>query len=215
MVQHFQTEVCSRFWVCMLCAVRQRRITQLLRRLKNMNNSSSFQMRPVSQLGQHVELLQQCSCACAYTHMTRNTYSSLSHISKAHEISTSSVSRTTGLVQLLSDPPCIFVLLSNRVFVNWHCRIQNFQRRYDATAVMLVFDAQGLEDFKGPGYHHPDKPAETPQDLECYPIVVSYPIVSHISAVPVTSWIYNIFLPIRWPLSKLSVFKNIPTQSKF
>jgi hypothetical protein len=45
---------------------------------------------------------------------------------------------------------------------------------------MLVFDAHGLEDFKGPGYHHPNKPAESPQDLECYPIVVSYPIVSDI-----------------------------------
>lgn len=55
-------------------------------------------------------------------------------------------------------------------------KIQNFQRRYDATAVMLVFDAHGLEDFKGPGYHHPNKPAESPQDLECYPIVFSYPI---------------------------------------
>ncbi|XP_021918126.1 KICSTOR complex protein C12orf66-like isoform X2 [Zootermopsis nevadensis] len=55
-------------------------------------------------------------------------------------------------------------------------KIQNFQRRYDAVAVMLVFDAHGLEDFKGPGYHHPDKPAESPQDLECYPIAVSCPI---------------------------------------
>jgi hypothetical protein len=45
---------------------------------------------------------------------------------------------------------------------------------------MLVFDACGLEDFKGPGYHHPNKPAESPQDLECYPIVFSYPIVSDI-----------------------------------
>ncbi|XP_069668591.1 KICSTOR subunit 2-like [Periplaneta americana] len=55
-------------------------------------------------------------------------------------------------------------------------KIQNFQRRYDATAVMIVFDAHGLEDYKGPGYHHPNRPAETSRDLECYPIIVSYPV---------------------------------------
>ncbi|PSN34786.1 UPF0536 protein [Blattella germanica] len=55
-------------------------------------------------------------------------------------------------------------------------KIQNFQRRYDAIAVMLVFDAHGLDDFKGPGYHHPNKLAEAPKDLECYPIIFSYPI---------------------------------------
>lgn len=55
-------------------------------------------------------------------------------------------------------------------------KIQNFHRRYDATAVIIVFDARGIDDYKGPGYHHPNKPPESPRDLECYPMIVSYPM---------------------------------------
>ncbi|KAJ9591916.1 hypothetical protein L9F63_001518 [Diploptera punctata] len=55
-------------------------------------------------------------------------------------------------------------------------KIQNFHRRYDATGVLLVFDARGVEDYRGPGYHHPDKPPENLRDLEFYPIIVSYPM---------------------------------------
>lgn len=42
---------------------------------------------------------------------------------------------------------------------------------------MLVLDARGLEDYSGPGYHHPNKPVEAPKDMECFPIMVSYPMV--------------------------------------
>lgn len=82
-------------------------------------------------------------------------------------------------------------LLITKYFSNKLFRIQNFQRRYDSVAVMLVFDAHGLEDFKGPGYHHPDKPAESPQDLECYPIAVSCPIVSDLSHFSCFLYVYK------------------------
>ncbi|XP_066993799.1 KICSTOR subunit 2 isoform X2 [Anabrus simplex] len=66
--------------------------------------------------------------------------------------------------------------LGNKLSNDYYHKIQSFQKRYDATAVMLVFDAHELEDFIGPGYHHPKKPVETPQGLDCYPIMFSYPI---------------------------------------
>lgn len=58
-------------------------------------------------------------------------------------------------------------------------RIQSFQKKYDAacTGIMLILDARGLEDYSGPGYHHPKKPVEAPKDMECFPIMVSYPAV--------------------------------------
>ncbi|KAK7873877.1 hypothetical protein R5R35_005738 [Gryllus longicercus] len=66
--------------------------------------------------------------------------------------------------------------LYSRQSSDYYHKIQSFQRRYDATAVMLVFDAHQLEDFAGPGYHHPQKPVEPLQDLDCYSIMFSYPV---------------------------------------
>ncbi|XP_034257046.1 KICSTOR complex protein C12orf66-like [Thrips palmi] len=68
-------------------------------------------------------------------------------------------------------------LSGKQAFDPYH-RIQSFQKKYDAacTAVMLVLDARGLEDYCGPGYHHPNKPVEAPKDMECFPIMVSYPM---------------------------------------
>lgn len=77
----------------------------------------------------------------------------------------------------------IFAILFLFKEIYWYllnCRINIFQRRYDASAVVLVFDATNLEDYQGPGYHHPNKPLERPTDLDCYPIVFSHPIVSGI-----------------------------------
>nr|CAD7573865.1 unnamed protein product [Timema californicum] len=67
-------------------------------------------------------------------------------------------------------------MFTNKLTTDYYHKIQSFQRRNDAVAVLLVFDAHELEDYAGPGYHHPDKVTEPVHDLECYPIVVSYPV---------------------------------------
>lgn len=69
-----------------------------------------------------------------------------------------------------------FRQLCSKLTHDYYHKINIFQRRYDASAVVLVFDATNLEDYQGPGYHHPNKPLERPTDLDCYPIVFSHPI---------------------------------------
>ncbi|KAJ1522183.1 hypothetical protein ONE63_002493 [Megalurothrips usitatus] len=69
------------------------------------------------------------------------------------------------------------VLGNKQAFDPFH-KIQSFQKKYEpaCTCVMLVLDARELEDYSGPGYHHPNKPVEAPKDMECFPIMVSYPV---------------------------------------
>lgn len=74
-------------------------------------------------------------------------------------------------------------------------RFQSFQKKYDAacTCILLVLDARGLENYSGPGYHHPNKPLEAPKDMECFPVMVSYPTVSIQTGE--TFWFSDLTLP--------------------
>ncbi|XP_063243177.1 KICSTOR subunit 2-like isoform X2 [Bacillus rossius redtenbacheri] len=75
--------------------------------------------------------------------------------------------------------------LCSRLSCDYYHKMQTFQRRYDASAVMLVFDAHDLDDFPGPGYHLPDRPVERLSNLHAYPIVISCPVkpLNHIPNV--------------------------------
>ena len=57
-------------------------------------------------------------------------------------------------------------------------RIQSFQRKSDAVSVCLVFEAAGVDDYRGAGYHHPQESVSTPKGLDSYPAIFSYPNVS-------------------------------------
>lgn len=56
-------------------------------------------------------------------------------------------------------------------------RIQSFQRKSDAVSVCLVFEAAGVEDYRGAGYHHPQESVSAPKGLDSYPAIFSYPNV--------------------------------------
>ncbi|XP_013779618.1 KICSTOR complex protein C12orf66 homolog isoform X2 [Limulus polyphemus] len=56
-------------------------------------------------------------------------------------------------------------------------KLLSYHRRSDALFVALVFDTHGLENYKGPGYHHPNKLVEPPKGLDSYPTIVCYPAV--------------------------------------
>lgn len=56
-------------------------------------------------------------------------------------------------------------------------RIQSFQRKSDAVSVCLVFEAAGIEDYQGAGYHHPQESLPAPKGLDSYPAIFSYPSV--------------------------------------
>ncbi|MPC52360.1 UPF0536 protein C12orf66 [Portunus trituberculatus] len=54
-------------------------------------------------------------------------------------------------------------------------KIQSFQRKSDAVSVCLVFEAAGIDDYRGAGYHHPQESVSTPKGLDSYPAIFSYP----------------------------------------
>ena len=51
-------------------------------------------------------------------------------------------------------------------------------RQTPAFCAALVFDSNGLKDFKGPKYHFPDSPAPSLTGINSYPIMVAVPYVS-------------------------------------
>nr|XP_053639073.1 KICSTOR subunit 2-like [Cherax quadricarinatus] len=54
-------------------------------------------------------------------------------------------------------------------------KIQSFQRRSDAVSVCLVFEAAGVEHYRGAGYHHPEESVPPPKGLDSYPAIFTYP----------------------------------------
>lgn len=55
-------------------------------------------------------------------------------------------------------------------------RLMTFQRRSDAHYVSLVLDVQSLgSSYISPGYNHPEKNHTTPQGLDSFPSIFSYP----------------------------------------
>ena len=67
-------------------------------------------------------------------------------------------------------------LITSIILVSF--RIQSFQRKSDAVSVCLVFEAAGVEDYQGAGYHHPQESVPAPKGLDSYPAIFSYPNVS-------------------------------------
>ncbi|XP_071538385.1 KICSTOR subunit 2-like isoform X2 [Panulirus ornatus] len=62
-------------------------------------------------------------------------------------------------------------------------KIQSFQRRSDAVSVCLVFEAAGVENYQGAGYHHPAESVPSPKGLDSYPAIFTYP-----STKPLDRW---------------------------
>lgn len=65
--------------------------------------------------------------------------------------------------------------LCSKAPIDFYQKLVTFQRKSDASFIMLMFDARGCEGYKGHGYHHPDRAMETPKGLGTYPAVVSIP----------------------------------------
>ncbi|KAK7081690.1 hypothetical protein SK128_000827, partial [Halocaridina rubra] len=64
---------------------------------------------------------------------------------------------------------------TSRQACDYVSKIQSFVRKSDASCVCLVFEAAGVEDYRGAGYHHPGELAQAPKGLESYPAIFCYP----------------------------------------
>lgn len=64
---------------------------------------------------------------------------------------------------------------TSRQACDYVSKIQSFVRKSDASSVCLVFEATGVEDYQGAGYHHPEEHVQPPKGLESYPAIFSYP----------------------------------------
>ena len=69
---------------------------------------------------------------------------------------------------------CLHQALTGRLAIDHQSRMTAFQRRVDATAVCVVFDATNLDQFNGPGYHHQDNLQAHPAGLDLYPPVFRF-----------------------------------------
>ncbi|CAL4063392.1 unnamed protein product [Meganyctiphanes norvegica] len=74
--------------------------------------------------------------------------------------------------------------LMARQTCDYVAKIQSFQRRSDAASVCLVFEAAGVDDYRGAGYHHPAEPAQPPKGLDSYPAIFSYPPLKSVERWP-------------------------------
>ena len=62
---------------------------------------------------------------------------------------------------------------------NFVYRLFGMVRQTPAICAALVFDSNGLKDFKGPKYHFPDSPAPALTGINSYPIMVAVPYVCY------------------------------------
>ena len=62
------------------------------------------------------------------------------------------------------------------VFINT-CRLFGMVRQTPAICAALVFNSNGLKDFKGPKYHFPDSPTPSLTGINSYPFMVAVPYV--------------------------------------
>ncbi|KAG7168760.1 KICSTOR complex protein C12orf66-like [Homarus americanus] len=51
----------------------------------------------------------------------------------------------------------------------------DYVSKSDAASVCLVFEAAGVEDYQGAGYHHPEESMPPPKGLDSYPAIFTYP----------------------------------------
>ena len=68
--------------------------------------------------------------------------------------------------------------LSSRLDQDYVSRLSVLIRQTPAICICLVFDSNGLADFKGPKYTFPDSPAPVLTGINSYPIMISVPHVS-------------------------------------
>ena len=62
---------------------------------------------------------------------------------------------------------------------NFVDRLFGMVRQTPAICAALVFDSNGLKDFKGPKYHFPDSPVPALTGINSYPIMVAVPYVCY------------------------------------
>ncbi|XP_034938011.1 KICSTOR complex protein C12orf66 homolog [Chelonus insularis] len=92
--------------------------------------------------------------------------------------------------------------------LDYYHKIQSFQRKWDLSAVLIIFDARGTEN-SGPGYRHPDRESNHTED---FPIVISCP--NALAQKPTIYW-DNIRQEIKerqaelMQMDKISYIKNI------
>ena len=58
-----------------------------------------------------------------------------------------------------------------------YCRLFGLVRQTPAMCAVLIFNSNGLKDFKGPKYHFPDSPTPSLTGINSYPIMVAVPYV--------------------------------------
>lgn len=75
--------------------------------------------------------------------------------------------------------------------IDLYQKLLTYHRKSDALFVALVFDTHGLENYKGQGYHHPNKMVEPPKGLDSYPTIVCHPPEKPISHWPSVIMIMN------------------------
>jgi len=65
-------------------------------------------------------------------------------------------------------------LISTKLQTDYISKLSNFQKKSDALAICLVFDARDI-DFYPNGYQHPVRPPEVPTGMDTFPAVLSIP----------------------------------------
>ena len=69
------------------------------------------------------------------------------------------------------------LLFSRVVYDTFVNRLFGMVRQTPAICAALVFNSNGLKDFKGPKYHFPDSPTPSLTGINSYPIMVAVPYV--------------------------------------
>lgn len=85
---------------------------------------------------------------------------------------------------------------------DFHSRFVSFQRKADAKYIALILDASSCDQFKGHGYHHPDRYCEPPKGLDSYPAILCYP------AKPTALW-PNVIMIMADSANELNVLERV------
>ncbi|RWS10771.1 hypothetical protein B4U79_12858 [Dinothrombium tinctorium] len=71
--------------------------------------------------------------------------------------------------------------LFSKQSVDYCYKITTFQRKSDASCIMIIFDTHNGEDYKGHGYRLPKSPIEPVKGLDTFPPIVVFPADKQIS----------------------------------
>ncbi|XP_040576035.1 KICSTOR subunit 2 [Lepeophtheirus salmonis] len=91
----------------------------------------------------------------------------------------------------------------SKLTIDYTSRISNFQKKTDAISVNLIFEATGLDSYKGPGYHLSIKNSRVLTGLELYPSAFSTP-----GSPPLNHW-PNIIMILEDFSDNLANFEEI------